>query len=172
VQDEQLAGPPLRHAAVLLRCMSTLASSNLNQPRRPLLPPPARLFQGPTYACGFATWPTFGTRAAQWTWRFDFQQQYIGSGMLVRCCVLRWGGLSATVECSGFSGPIELLQTDWCAPPPPSLAWLQVPPLIAWSMLLGAIISWGLMWPLLAVSTHERLCAVSCCVTHCPTART
>jgi uncharacterized oligopeptide transporter (OPT) family protein len=68
-----------------------------------------RLFQGTSYGCGFASWPTFGLAAAKWTWRFDFQQQYIGSGFLV-------------------------------------------PHIVAWSMLLGAVISWGIMWPLLSVS--------------------
>lgn len=71
--------------------------------------PPGRLFQGSAPGCGFANWPTFGLAAAKWTWRFDFQQQYIGSGFLV-------------------------------------------PHIVAWSMLLGAILSWGMMWPLLSVS--------------------
>lgn len=68
-----------------------------------------RLFQGPDYRCGFAVLPTFGVQALQWTWHFDFQQQYIGAGMLV-------------------------------------------PHVVAWSMMLGAVLSWGVLWPLLAVS--------------------
>jgi uncharacterized oligopeptide transporter (OPT) family protein len=73
-----------------------------------------RLFQGSTPGCGFANWPTFGLAAAKWTWRFDFQQQYIGSGFLV-------------------------------------------PHVVAWSMLFGAILSWGIIWPLLAVSAPYKL---------------
>lgn len=68
-----------------------------------------RVFQGPSYSCGFSSLPTFGKAAAAWTWRFDFQQQYIGAGMLV-------------------------------------------PHVVAWSMMLGAVLSWGVMWPLLSVS--------------------
>ena len=71
-----------------------------------------RVFQGPSYSCGFASLPTFGKAAAAWTWHFDFQQQYIGAGMLV-------------------------------------------PHVVAWSMMLGAVLSWGLMWPLLAVRQLE-----------------
>eukprot|EP00878_Enallax_costatus_P025510 GHUV01027297.1.p1 GENE.GHUV01027297.1~~GHUV01027297.1.p1 ORF type:complete len:578 (+),score=120.07 GHUV01027297.1:832-2565(+) len=67
-----------------------------------------RFFQGPMYNCGFANLCIpFGTTALKWTWHFDFQQQYIGAGMLV-------------------------------------------PHVVAWSMLLGAVLSWGVMWPLLA----------------------
>ncbi|KAF6265154.1 putative metal-nicotianamine transporter YSL6-like protein [Scenedesmus sp. NREL 46B-D3] len=65
------------------------------------------IFQGPSYSCGFSTLPTFGRAALAWTWHFDFQQQYVGAGMLV-------------------------------------------PPVVAWSMMLGAVLSWGVMWPLLA----------------------
>jgi uncharacterized oligopeptide transporter (OPT) family protein len=53
--------------------------------------------------------PTFGQAALAWSWHFDFQQQYIGAGMLV-------------------------------------------PHVVAWSMMLGAVLSWGVMWPMLAVS--------------------
>lgn len=31
-----------------------------------------------------------------------------------------------------------------------------VPHIVAWSMLLGAVISWGIMWPLLAVSAGRQ----------------
>jgi uncharacterized oligopeptide transporter (OPT) family protein len=53
-----------------------------------------------------------------WTWQFDFQQQYIGAGMLV-------------------------------------------PHVVAWSMMLGAVLSWGVMWPLLTVSDAAWGC-VAC----------
>jgi hypothetical protein len=92
------------------------------------------LFQGSTPGCGFANWPTFGLVAAKWTWRFDFQQQYIGSGFLV-------------------------------------------PHVVAWSMLLGAILSWGIMWPHLTVSGYlhalfatmffERLCTACPAINRC-----
>lgn len=39
-----------------------------------------RFFQGNDYGCGFMVWPTLGITALQWTWNFDFQQQYIGAG--------------------------------------------------------------------------------------------
>lgn len=55
---------------------------------------------------GFSSFPTFGIRAANWTFYFDFTLYMVGSGMLV-------------------SQRINL------------------------SMMLGAILSWGLMWPML-----------------------
>jgi hypothetical protein len=56
--------------------------------------------------CGFGVFPTFGLTAFKWTWFFDWNQSYIGSGMIC-------------------------------------------PHIVNWSMLLGAIVSWGIMWPLI-----------------------
>eukprot|EP00775_Hariotina_reticulata_P009952 gene9952-10107_t len=64
------------------------------------------ILMGTDYGCGFGTWPSFGMKALKYTWNFDWQQNYIGSGMIC-------------------------------------------PHIVNWSMLLGAILSWGIMWPLM-----------------------
>ncbi|EFN55181.1 hypothetical protein CHLNCDRAFT_57961 [Chlorella variabilis] len=60
-----------------------------------------------TVSGGFGVFPTFGLQALDWTWNFDFSQNYVGVGMLC-------------------------------------------PQIVSWSILFGAIISWGLMWPLIS----------------------
>ena len=47
--------------------------------RRPI-PPTAHLHTHK--GCGFAAWPTFGFEAFKWTFFFDSNQQYVGSGMI------------------------------------------------------------------------------------------
>uniref|UniRef100_A0A383W0U8 Uncharacterized protein n=1 Tax=Tetradesmus obliquus TaxID=3088 RepID=A0A383W0U8_TETOB len=64
------------------------------------------LVNGSNYECGFGSWPSFGFKAQQYTWFFDWQHNYIGAGMIC-------------------------------------------PHIVNWSMLLGAILSWGIMWPLM-----------------------
>ncbi|GBG33106.1 Metal-nicotianamine transporter YSL2 [Hondaea fermentalgiana] len=61
-------------------------------------------FQGDG-SCGLATWPTFGMKAYDWSWSFDWSINYIGVGMLC-----------------GHS--------------------------VNYSMMVGAIIGWGIMWPI------------------------
>lgn len=56
---------------------------------------------------GFDSFPTFSIQAFQWTWYFNFQQNYIGVGMIC-------------------------------------------PPIVDFSFLFGAILSWGIMWPLIS----------------------
>ncbi|KAH9325624.1 hypothetical protein KI387_005802, partial [Taxus chinensis] len=56
--------------------------------------------------CGFVSFPTFGLKAYQQRFYFDFSMTYVGAGMIC-------------------------------------------PHLVNLSMLLGAIMSWGLMWPLI-----------------------
>lgn len=64
------------------------------------------LVSGHDYGCGFGVWPSFGFKALEYTWNFDWQHNYIGAGMIC-------------------------------------------PHIVNWSMLLGAILSWGVMWPLM-----------------------
>eukprot|EP00878_Enallax_costatus_P027358 GHUV01029438.1.p1 GENE.GHUV01029438.1~~GHUV01029438.1.p1 ORF type:complete len:402 (+),score=44.57 GHUV01029438.1:959-2164(+) len=65
------------------------------------------LVWGSNYECGFGVWPTFGFKALEYTWNFDWQHNYVGAGMIC-------------------------------------------PHIVNWSMLLGAILSNGIMWPLMA----------------------
>lgn len=70
------------------------------------------VFSGDSDTCGevtggFDEFPTFSIQALDWTWNFNFQQNYIGVGMI----------------CS----------------------WL-----VDYSVLFGAVLSWGIMWPLIS----------------------
>lgn len=60
-----------------------------------------------TVTGGFGSFPTFSIQAAQWTWLFDFSQNYVGVGMLC-------------------------------------------PQIVSWSIMFGAVLSWGIMWPLIS----------------------
>jgi len=60
-----------------------------------------------TVGGGFDSFPTFSIQAYDWTWYFNFEQNYIGVGMLC-------------------------------------------PFIVDYSVLFGAVISWGIMWPLIS----------------------
>uniref|UniRef100_A0A7N0U6F6 Uncharacterized protein n=1 Tax=Kalanchoe fedtschenkoi TaxID=63787 RepID=A0A7N0U6F6_KALFE len=64
-------------------------------------------FSGDASSCGFAQFPTFGLKAFQQTFFFDFSLTYVGAGMIC-------------------------------------------PHIVNLSLLIGAVLSWGLMWPLIA----------------------
>jgi uncharacterized oligopeptide transporter (OPT) family protein len=44
---------------------------------------------------------------------------------------------------------------------------MLVPHVVAWSMMLGAVLSWGVMWPLLTVSAAANDGPI--CMQHCQT---
>jgi len=60
------------------------------------------IISGTDYGCGLGAWPTFGFKAFKYTWFFDFQQNYIGSGMgafsILQCCYLTIPASSCPVD--------------------------------------------------------------------------
>jgi hypothetical protein len=61
-------------------------------------------FQGTDYSCGFGIFPTFGMKAMEAGWNFDFQHNYVGAG---GCC--NSVGMRVHWKVSGFHHPVAAL---------------------------------------------------------------
>ena len=82
-----------------------------------------------TFVCdcagGFASFPTLGLKALSNTWNFDFQQTYVGAGMICPL-IVDWSIMLGSIACY-VSSPTSSSSTLLCSLPLAYLCMLSKP---------------------------------------------